>query len=99
MQTTGKLIVIPLELAACVQARHRQSNPRQAGARVQIHRDAATIVTYGEAVIGVPGHLDTVAYALERLIDAVAHPLDEQVMEPPGTRPANIHGRPLANRL
>ena len=66
---------------------------------MHVDRDATAVVVDLDAAVGEQGDHDPVGVAGQRLVHRVVHHLDEQVMEPPHVRIADVHGRALADRF
>nr|BFF13907.1 hypothetical protein GCM10025699_52100 [Microbacterium flavescens] len=71
----------------------------ETGLRLDVHRDAASGVAHLDAVVGVEQDVDRVAVPAERLVDRVVDDLPEAVHETAGVGAADVHARPLADRL
>jgi len=61
--------------------------------------DAAAVVLDPDRAIGPEGQHDLVAVPGEGLVDRVVHDLPDQVVQPTLTGGADVHARPLADRL
>ena len=88
------------ELAARVQHRQYQFDAGLLVLRVDVGRDAAAVVADRQRVAGlVQRNLDLVGVAVQVLIDGVIDDLPGEVVQPLGVHPADVHRRPLADRL
>ena len=82
MQASGGLVVLPLELAARVEAGQHHLEGRLALGLVHVHGDAAAVVGDLDDVAGLDDHRDGVAVAAHGLVDGVVHHLVDQVVKP-----------------
>ena len=64
-----------------------------------VHRHAAAVVADGDGKVAVQLDLDAVGMARHRLAHGVVEHLGHQVMQRPLVGAADIHARPLADRL
>ena len=101
MQAAGVDVAVALaELAAGVQRGQDQFQRRLLVLGVHVHRDAAAVVGDGDGVAGlVQGDGDGVGVAVEVLVDGVIDDLPDEVVQPLGVDAADVHRRPLADRL
>ena len=100
VQAARGLVAAVLELAAGVE--HREDHLEGALLRlgVHVHRDAAAVVGDGHRrAVGVQRHGDRRGVAVHRLVDRVVEDLPDQVMEAGRADAADVHARPLADRL
>ena len=99
VQTAGDLVAAAAELAAGVEQgqRHRQRGQLLAGGGVG--GDAASVVLDPDAAVGLEGEHDPVAVAGQRLVDRVVDDLPDQVVQAALAGRADVHARPLADRL
>ncbi|MCY1394010.1 hypothetical protein D9M71_89230 [compost metagenome] len=100
MQAAGDLVAVVIELTAGVQHGHDDFRRRNPFFLVDIHRNAAAVVAYGDRLIGVNGDADFAAETRQRLVDGVVHHLEDHVVQT-GTvvRVADVHARTLAYRV
>ena len=100
VQAAGRDIGLSAELAAGVQGRE---NDFQRGLvpelRMRIDRDAAAVVADGDEVVRVQHHLDPARMAGDHLVHRVVDDLGRQMMQRAFVGAADIHARPLADRL
>ena len=99
MQAAGGDVRAAAELAAGVQLGGDDLDAGQPGLRLLVGRDAAAVVVHLDRAVGVQRDLDPVRGAGERLVDAVVDDLPQAVHEPAGVGRADVHPRPLADRL
>ena len=99
MQAAGRDVRAAAELAAGVQLRGDDLDTGQAGARLLVGGDSATVVVDLDRAVGVEQHLDTVRRAGQRLVDTVVDDLPHAVHEAAGVGGPDVHARPLAHRL
>ena len=98
VQAARDLVAVVVELAAGVQHGQHDFGGRLA-ARVPVDRDAAAVVDDGDRVVDVDRDVDLIAEAGQRLVDRVVDDLVDEVMQPGGPGRADVHRRPLADRL
>jgi hypothetical protein len=99
VETAGDLVGVLVELAAGVQHGQRQLDAGDPLRGVDVHREPAPVVDHGDRVVRVDGDVHAVGVTRECLVDRVVHHLVHQVVEAPRTGGADVHARPLANRL
>ena len=101
VQAAGDLVAAALaaELAAGVEHREHDLGGRPLLLRVLVDRDAAAVVDDGDRLVGVDRDRDLVAVAGERLVDGVVDDLVDQVVKAARPGRADVHARPLADRL
>ena len=102
VQTAGHLVAVAAELAAGVE--HGEHDLGRALAlvrtgRVRVDRDAAAVVVDPAAAVGEQRDADAGAVARHRLVDGVVDDLPDQVVETGQTGGADVHARPLADRV
>ena len=99
VQTAGRRVGAAAELAAGVQPGHDDLDAGQAGLRLDVDRDAATVVAHLDEPSACRRDVDPVAVAGERLVDGVVDDLPQAVHEAAGVGGADVHARALADRL
>src|SRR5579884_200250 len=99
MQAAGDLVPALLEFAAGVQTRHDDFERRPAYLRMNVNRNAATVVLDGDFSVGVQGDLDRIARTLQRLVNAVVHHLAHELVQAPLIGPADVHSRTAPHAL
>ena len=99
MESSGDLIGVIVELAACVQFGHDHLEGGNLELRMQIDGDSATVVAHGDAVVDVQYHFDLVAESGHRLIYGIVHDLIDEMVQSPGVGAAYVHGRAHAHSL
>ena len=87
------------ELAAGVQLREDDLDAGEAGAGLDVDRDAARPVAHLDAAVGVQHDVDARAVAAEGLVDGVVDDLPQAVHEAAGVGRADVHSRAFADRL
>ncbi len=90
MQAAGELVVGVRELAAGMQPREDQLHAADLLLRMDVHRHAAAVVGDLQRAILEQRHLDQVAVARQRLVDAV---VDDFMREMVGPRGVGVHAR------
>ena len=99
MQAAGGRVGAAAELAAGVQLGEDHLDAGEAGAGLDVDRDAAAVVLDLDRPVVVEGDVDVVAVPGERLVDGVVDDLPEAVHEAAGVGGADVHARALADRL
>ena len=99
VQSAGDLVAAAAELAAGVQLGERDRDGGQLLARRGVGRDAATVVLDPDRTVRGEGQHDPVAVAGQGLVDPVVHDLPDQVVQAALAGRADVHARPLADRL
>ena len=99
VQAAGDLVAPAAELAARVEHREHDLQRALARLRLDIHGDAAAVVTDADDVARLDRDLDVVTEAGERLVDGVVHDLIHQMVQTGRRGRADIHARALAHRL
>ena len=94
VQTGGVLVGVGVELAAGVQPGHHHFDRRKPGAGLRVHRNAAAVVTHGQAAVLMDGHLDAPTVPRHGLVNAVVHHLPEEVVQPGPAGGADVHRGP-----
>jgi hypothetical protein len=94
MQAAGELVVLIGEFPARVQPSEDQFHARNLLFRVDVDRHAAAVVFYFERTILVNGHLDVLAVAADRFIDAI---VDHLVREMIWSAGVGVHPRPATH--
>ena len=97
VETARDLVGGMLELPAGVQDRQDDLRGRLPALLVEVHGDAAPVVTDRTGPVRVEDDLDGVAVPPERLVDRVVHRLVHEVVEPVGARVADVHRGALAD--
>ena len=100
MEAACRLVAAVLELSARVQ--HGEDHLERAllRRRMLVDRDAAAVVGDGDrAAVLVEGDDDVRGKAVHGLVYGVVENLPDQMMEAGGADAADIHARPLADRL
>ena len=99
VQTAGGGVGTATELAPCVQAGHDDLDTGQAGAGLDVDRDASAVVANLDGAVGVQVDLDVGAVTAQSLVDGVVDDLPEAVHQPAGVRRADVHAGTLAHGL
>ena len=99
VQATGRGVGATAELAARVQLGEDHLDAREPGLGLLVDRDPASVVVHLGGPVGVQRHVDPGAVAGQRLVHRVVDDLPEAVHEPARVRRADVHARPLADRL
>ena len=104
VQAARDLVAVLVELAAGVQLGHYDFSSAALWivlvVELQARRHAAAVVGHGDGVIGVNGDVDVVAMSGERFVDGIVQHFENEVVQTRAIRRiADIHPRPLADRL
>src|SRR5690606_18233753 len=95
MQTTRDLVRRPVELAAGMEHRKSDLNPRLLLLRVDVDRDPAAVVLDGNRSVRVNDNLDICTEAGYGLVDRVVDDLPDQVVQTALAGGADVHAGPL----
>ena len=98
VQTARHLVAVVVELPAGVQNGHHDFGGRLA-ALVKVDRNPAAVVHDGDRAIDVNRDVDLIAESRQRLVDRVVDHLVDEMMQAGRTGRADVHRRPLADRL
>ena len=101
VQAAGDLVAAALaaELAAGVEHGEHDLGRRSLLLGVLVNRDPAAVVDDGDRLVRVDRDRDVVAVAGERLVDRVVDDLPDQVVQAARPGRADVHARPLADRV
>ena len=99
VQPAGRGVRAAAELAARVQAGHHDLDAADARSRLDVDRDAAPVVAHLDRAVSVQVDLDPGAVPAQRLVDRVVDDLPDAVHQAAGVGRADVHARPLADRL
>ena len=99
MQTAGDGVRLAVELSSGVQHGQRHLDAWLLQLRVQVHREASTVVRDPHPAVGEQNHLDGVAEAGQGLVHRVVHHLLHEVVQTTLTGGADVHARTLPDRL
>ena len=97
VQAAGHLVASVVEFAAGVEDGHDHLNGGHVLLGMDVHGNAAAVVAYGDAVVGMQGHRDAVTEAGHGFVDGVVHHFVDKVVQAARVRGAYIHGRSLAD--
>ena len=98
VQAARHLVAVVVELAAGVEDRQHDFRRRLA-ARMLIDRNAAAVVDDRHRTVDVNRDVDLIAEPGQRLVDRVVDDLVDEVMQAGRPGRADVHRRPLADRL
>ena len=99
VQAAGDRVGLAVELPAGVQRGEHQLDRRPPLDRMQVDRDAPAVVYHPHATVGEQGDLDPGGVPGHRLVDGVVHDLLDQVVQTALAGRADVHARPLADRV
>ena len=101
MEAAGDGVAAAAELPAGVQHREHDLDGGAAVLRAGdgLHGDAAAVVRDAHGAVRVDGDEDLVGVAGHRFVDGVVDDLVHEVMQPARAGGADVHARPLADRL
>ena len=97
METARDRVGLASELAAGVQRGHHRLHARQAGRRVDIHRNPAPVVLHADRAVFTDVDADALAPACHELVDAVVDDLEDQVVEAALVCAPDVHSRSAPN--
>ncbi|MDQ1177889.1 hypothetical protein QE416_002625 [Microbacterium sp. SORGH_AS 421] len=97
MQTAGGSVRAAAELAARVKLGEDHLDTGQAGAGLDVDRDAAGAVAHLDAAVGVQHDVDARAVSAEGFVDGVVDDLPQAVHETAGVGGPDVHARALAH--
>jgi len=98
VQAAGYLVGIVVELPAGMQDRHDDFGRRAAFFRVNIHRDAATVVRDRDGLVRVNRYSDAVAETGQGLVDRIVNDLKDHMMQTRAViRVTDVHARTFAD--
>ncbi|MNN05467.1 hypothetical protein D3C81_1182270 [compost metagenome] len=86
MQTTGNLVAVVVELAACVQDGHHHFGSRHVAVELFAHllvladRNTAAVVRHRYRAVRVDGHRHVVGVARQGFVDGVVDDLEHHVV-------------------
>ena len=99
VQPAGNPVGAVVELSAGVQLGQHDLGRGHAFGRMLFGRDAAAVIDDGDAAVGVDRDDDLRAVAGQGLIDRVVDEFENEVMQAPLARIADVHAGPLAHGL
>jgi hypothetical protein len=95
VKASRDLIALIIKFTSGVEFGHDHFHRRALLLLVHIDRDAAAIISNGDAVVDVNDDLDALAITGQGFIDAVIHQLLNHMVKAFDPRIPNIHGRPF----
>ena len=99
VQAAGDLVALSSELPARMQLGEHDRECRQPLVGDDVDRDARSGIAHGDGVVRVDGHVDEVVPSGQGLVDRVVDDLVHEMVEPSGTRRADVHPRAQTDRL
>src|SRR6266487_3271150 len=99
VQAARHAVHLSFELPAAVHPRQDELDAGHAIFRMDVHRDAASVVRDGHGSVRVEGDLDVLAEARHRLVDRVVDDLVDEVVEAPCVDAPDVHRRAFSDRL
>ena len=99
VQTSGHLVGIPVEFPAGMKNRQHHLGGGFPLPFHDVHGNPASVVVYGDRVVGVDCHGDVVAMPRHRLVDGVVHDFVDKVVKAVYVRAPDVHRRALPDRL
>jgi hypothetical protein len=99
VQTAGRRVAAAAELAARVELGEDHLDPGEAGAGLDVDRDAAAVVAHLDGAVVVQHDIDVGAVLPQRLVDGVVDDLPQAVHEAAAVGGPDVHPRSLAHRL
>ena len=98
MEAAAGLIGIVVKFASRVEGGHHHPRRRDA-LLMHLHRDAPAVVPHRAGAIRLQSHPYLVAVSRQVLVHGIVHNLVNQMVEPLGAHPADVHARALADCL
>ena len=93
---TARIFVSPLaELSACVQVRQDQLDCRHFPFRMDINRNASSVVPHRDAAVYMNVYVNLVAVTGEMFVNRIIENFENQVMQTALIRVSDVHARPL----
>ena len=100
VQAAGRLVGLARELSAGMQDGHDDLQRRLARMfRMRVNWNAAPVIGDDELAIGVKSHRYDLCVPGDGLVHGIVQDLGEQMVQGALVRAADVHARPLANRL
>src|SRR5690606_10877185 len=100
VQTAGDLVGVVVELTTGVQHSHDDLGGRNTFLFMNIDRNTATVVLYGNGFVGVDDDADFRTVTSQSLIDGVIHQLKDHVMQAGAiVGITDVHTGPFAHRV
>ncbi len=99
MRAAGKFITALAVFSAGVQRRQNQFHAGDFILRMNVHRDAASVVADRNRTVHVNGHLNFVAVPRQMLVHRIVQDLAHAMVQRPLVRAADIHAGLLADGL
>ena len=99
VQATGIFICALAEFAAGVEIREDELDGGNLKFRMDVDRDAATVIADRHRAIDVNRHIDTIAKPGEMFVDGVVENFEDAVMQSAFVRIANVHSGAFPNGL
>ena len=97
MQSSGHFVRAAVELTARVQRGHNRFQPGYSGVRMDVNRNAASVVRHAHGSIGGNAQVNSVAVTSERFVHCVIQQFLDQVMQSVNAGAADVHARPHPN--
>ncbi len=98
MQTAGHLVGVVVKLASGMQLGHDHLYGRHAELGMNIHGNAASVVTHGDAVVHMQDHFHMGTVPGHGFVNGIVHHFIDKMMQSVRIGTAYIHGRALAYR-
>jgi hypothetical protein len=99
VQSAGDLVPATAELAARVQLGEDELDGADLLHRVDVSRDASSVVLDAHTAVGQEDDVDRVGVAGQSLVDGVVDDLVDEVVQAALAGRADVHARPLAHGL
>ena len=99
VEAAGDLVAPVSEFSAGVKNGEHHLHRRDSRLFLDPHRDAPPVVPDGDGSVVVDLHIYGVTEARECFIHRIVHDLIHQVVQTSGGGAADVHSRPLSNRL
>src|SRR5262245_1562369 len=99
VKASGDLIGAVLKFPSRMEFRHHHLGGGHFLSGMHVHGNPAAVVLHGDGIVDMDGHLDLIAETGQGLVNGVVHHLINKMMKARTCRGADVHGRPLSNRL
>ena len=99
MQPARNLVCVIVELASGMQFGHDDLHRRNMLLWMHVHGNASSVVPDRHAVVQMQHDFDARAEPRHGFVDGVVHHFIDKMVQSPGIRAADIHGRAFPYRL
>ena len=99
VRAAGKFITALAVFAAGMQRRQHHLHAGNTVLRMNIHRDAASVVADGNRAVHMNGHFNLIAMTRQMFVHGIVQHLADAMMQRAFIRAADVHARLLAHSL